>query len=203
MRKKSLILIVFICLLSMSSCITTKSTPKQDFIATVELDESFNKVAPMSYSDDLFDIDFQMNRYELAFRLKNKTNEPVYINWDLSSLSINGKSLRVIHNGIVLKDRDKPQALTSVPPYSIIEDALTPSENIDYYPGFYSGYYNISAGWIYKDFIKTTCNKKDSITEELILSQKGMKFSILLSFEYMGQKRHRIFNFTVTDIEKL
>lgn len=137
MKKNLFLLLIF--LLSFTSCITTKSVPKQGYVVTVVMDDSFNKVGPMSYSDDLFDIDFEMRRYELAFRMKNKTSEPVYINWDLSSLSINGKSKRIIHNGIILADRDKPQAQTAVPPYGVIDDVFIPSENISYYPGFYGG----------------------------------------------------------------
>lgn len=201
MKKNLFLLLIF--LLSFTSCITTKSVPKQGYVVTVVMDDSFNKVGPMSYSDDLFDIDFEMRRYELAFRMKNKSSEPVYINWDLSSLSINGRSRRVIHSGVTLADRDKPQAPTAVPPYGIIDDIIIPSENIYYYKGFYGGYYNVPGGWAYKDFIKTTCDKDDQITDEYIMSQKGMKFSILLSFEYGGDKCHRVFDFTVTDVQKI
>lgn len=201
MKRIAILLMILTC--GLSSCITTKSVKKQQYVATVELNESANKTAPMSYSDDLFDIQFEMGRTTMSFTITNKTDEPVYIDWDLSSLAINEKNMRVIHNGIVLKDRDKPQAKSVIAPHTRINDAITPAENISYYPGFYGGYYNVAAGWIYKDFIKTTCVKADNITEEYILSQKGMKFSFLLSFEYLGSPCHRIFDFTVTDITKL
>lgn len=88
----------------------------------------------LEYADEFIDVVFSISTREIGFSLINKLNRPMKINWDdISIVYPDGKSTRIIHNGVALRDTANPQAPSTIPPNSKLEDFLVPAENIHYY----------------------------------------------------------------------
>ena len=85
--------------------------------------------------DDLGDIENE--NFKSSFR----EYQDHHINWEHSSYYVdeNGRTMRVIHSGIKLIDRNSAQTSSVVPKNATIEDVLIPSEKIYYSSGEYSG----------------------------------------------------------------
>jgi len=95
----------------------------------------------LRYTDNKIDIIFRMGEKQIAFDLQNKTETGIRINWDeVGYISPTGRTMRVIHSGIRLMDRNSPQAPTMVPPGSRVSDVIIPSENIYFVSGRYGGW---------------------------------------------------------------
>jgi hypothetical protein len=108
----------------------------------------------------------------LNLGLNNKTNVPIKVDWDQASyVDIEGQSHKVIHSGIRLIDRDKPQSTTMIPPSAKINDILIPSDHI-YYEEV------LIPGWRHKPLLPDA---------PLALRAKGKTFSIFLPLESKWQ----------------
>lgn len=80
----------------------------------------------------------------LAFSVvfKNKGARVITVDWNSVVLTDElGRALRVIHRGVKLSDAAASMAPSVVPPGSILEDFIYPSEGIRYSPGRYGGWY--------------------------------------------------------------
>ena len=66
--------------------------------------------------------------------LTNKSSQPIRILWDISSLVLDGRSMRIIHKGVKLAQKDRTQVPTVVQPGSAISDMIVPSEHFSFNP---------------------------------------------------------------------
>ena len=136
----------------------------------------------LSYSDDSIDVQFQVLNTQIAFDIQNKTNSGIKINWDeLSFVSPEGTSSRVIHSGIKLIDRNAPQAPTVIPPNAKIHDILIPSENIFYSDSKFDG------GWKETRLFPQDANLLDNSS-----------CSVYFPLEIRGEKKEYTFKFNIT-----
>jgi hypothetical protein len=135
----------------------------------------------LSYQDAEISIQFSANDLQfsgsqLQFSLENKTNTPVIIDWDkVSYVDLSKEAHRVIHSGVRLLDRDKPQAPTTVPPNARLKDVISPSDYVDTYIPFLP----------------------------LHEPQRcvGQSFSVFMPIEINGQKKDYVFAFKVERVE--
>ena len=176
MKKLSIIFISFMAL----SCVVT---PKY------HLNFSLKKPvesAALRYIDDKIEVIFLIGEKQIAFDLRNNTNTGIRINWDeLGYISQTGRTMRVIHSGIRLMDRNSPQAPTMVPPGSRISDIIIPSENIYYVSGRYGGW-----------------NELDLFPAKDKSIYKNVEFGIYFPL-IVGDKRHDYkFIFNVDDVRQ-
>jgi hypothetical protein len=141
----------------------------------------------LAYSDEFIDILFMVEKTQIAFDMQNKTDKGIKINWDeLSYISPTGKSMRFIHSGIRLIDRNAPQAPTIVPPNSRISDILIPSEHIYYVSGEYGGWHELDL--FYGD---------DKAVYE------GKEFSVYMPLEIKGDRKEYTFTFRINKVTKV
>lgn len=69
----------------------------------------------------------------LSFELENKSEEPITIDWNkISFVDFEKRANKVIHTGIKMSERDRPQPETLIPPASILDDGVIPVSNISY-----------------------------------------------------------------------
>jgi len=184
------------------SCDVTRNLPKQLYDCKLELqDSSSNKKEPMTYEDSIMVISFAASRNSINFGLKNKSTQPIIIDWDACSFIQNGKNMRVMHNGINFVHRNEPMAKTALAPQTILNDFIVPSDNVYYYTGFITGFYNVTPGWFFYDMFKVS--EKDALTPEIAYAQKGQKVSFMLSMEIDSKKISRVFNFIVRDVNAI
>jgi len=122
--------IQYLFLLSLSAVFLSSCTPMVNYRWDIMLQEP-KPSNDLSYSDEYIDVTFAIGETQIGFDIQNKTDNGIKINWDeLAFISPNGKSERVIHNGVRLIERNSPQAPTIIPPKSRISDILIPSDNI-------------------------------------------------------------------------
>lgn len=173
MKKTNLFLLSCITLL-LSSCYVHKALysislasverPQNHLEKNGQLEISSFKdgdIPKYSYTDSLIDIVWYVSSTQFNFELKNKTNHTIKINWDdISYVDCNGRASRVIHQGILLADRNNAQAPLSIPRGALIKDLLLPVDNIIFV-----------GGWQYKTLIpsyyKSEKQKKENATSYL------------------------------------
>jgi hypothetical protein len=137
--------------------------------------------ASSNFEDANIVADFLLLDEAIAIQIKNKTSAAIQVNWDnVSLVDINGKSNRIIHTGIRLIDRDKPQAPSIIPPGAVLKDEITPVDNIRYESGQYGGW------------------KTDPLMPPLGDNQHkyvGKTISVFMPLEINGKKKE--YNFTL------
>lgn len=139
----------------------------------------------LSFENRDLEIQFNIFAKQIGFVLHNKTNEPIKVDWNQAAyVDIYGDSHQVIHSGVRIVDRDKPQAPTTVPPSAKIDDILSPSDHI-YYEKV------LLPGWRYKPLLPDG---------PLALKSKGKSFSIFLPLKVKSKVENYQFKFIIEDV---
>ena len=123
-----LIPLIVVVAVVLSSCITSGLTERFDFLSSAE-DENLQAFVAVHNSRDV------------ELQLRNKTDQPLIIDWDsFAYRSPSGESMRVIHAGVRLIDRNQPQSRNTIAPNAQLSDMLVPSDAISYSSGKYGGW---------------------------------------------------------------
>ena len=97
------------------------------------MDDSISQNTSLNYRDDIMNISWNLQRNLINFTLHNKAASSTKVLWDdMAFVGIDGKSKRVIHQGIKYNEKENPQAPTVVMRDSRVTDLLIPSSNIYY-----------------------------------------------------------------------
>ncbi len=155
MKVKSFLL-VSLGLLCLSSCaslflttsydvgLTSVEAPKdakQQYGETQVVMLNEDGVSKYSYEDDLIKITWFTTSTSFEFVLRNKSSHSIKIPWDeIAYINPNGESMRCIHSGVKLIDRNNAQAPSIIAKNSSLSDMLVPSDNIYYVSGNYGGW---------------------------------------------------------------
>jgi hypothetical protein len=137
------------------------------------------------FEDDAIAIGFDVANEQLQFILGNKTQEPQTINWDeVSFIDLSGTAHRVLHAGVKLEDRDKPQSPTVIPPGAKINDLVAPS-----------------------DFVRLNTTINEWVHDPLlppsqrIVNYKGQTFGVFMPIVVNGKKKNYTFTIRIEDVE--
>ena len=85
----------------------------------------------LSFENQFILATFSPDSDGFGVTLKNKTTEPLSINWNnLSWVDFSGDAHKLIHAGVKLVDRELPQTPTVIPPLARITETLFPSDHI-------------------------------------------------------------------------
>ncbi|MBN1232089.1 MAG: hypothetical protein JXA60_01900 [Candidatus Coatesbacteria bacterium] len=188
LKKFLLISIVFLTgmllFIASSACTSTR--------AFYSLDVSLEKPKvskTLAFSDENIDISFLLEKTCISFKIKNKTDEGIKIKWDdLSFITINGTSYRIIHSGVRYVKKDEPQFPTTIPPKMEISDLMIPAYNV-YFVSGQNSYWNV-----YELF---------SFPAKEIEAKKmyeGKNFSIYMPLEIKGKKKEYTFSFKIDKV---
>jgi hypothetical protein len=140
----------------------------------------------LSFEDDFIKILFSISKRDIEFILLNKTTDPIKIDWNLVSyVDVSQESHQVVHAGVKYIDKNRPQALTIVPPTAKIEDIVFPADYIYYTSGEYGGWRKVPLF-------------PEGPTAELY--RKG-SFSVFMPLEISGVVKNYLFTFKIEDIE--
>ncbi|MHA6697325.1 hypothetical protein [Chryseobacterium sp. A321] len=94
-----------------------------------------------SFSDSLIVITFIPSSTQIGFKLENKTDKNIKIDWNqVLIIDIDGGSKKVFHSGVRYIERDKEQAPTIIYKGTNITDLITPIQNAYYASGRYGGW---------------------------------------------------------------
>ena len=190
--------------LLLSSCFSFKSTTYDIGLANVDVpknskqqfSESMLKtttedgVTKYSFEDDMIKVTWYISSTQFNFTLRNKTTHSIKIPWDeVAYINPSGESMRCIHSGIKLIDRNSAQAPTIVAKNSSLTDLLVPADNIYYISGKYGG-------WETKSLLGEYTSQEAANQSGLI----GAKVSILLPIMIENVTNEYTFQFEVKDI---
>jgi hypothetical protein len=129
-----------------------------------------------SYQDAFIKIDFIVLS-QVGFKLKNKTNAPIEVDWSRASfVDFEGEAQRVTHEGMRYIERDKPPAPSVIPPEAQLTDTVIPVNKIEYYS---------DSGWKTNDTIPSL-NKAE-----------GKTFAVFLPIKVRGVVKNYHFTFKV------
>src|SRR5689334_21631798 len=143
--KKS-VLLAIIAPLAVAACCFGQTVTRE--IPTYSAKMMKPKLSPdSSFEDPFIKIEFVVLQ-RILFKLKNKTDNPIEIDWGkVSYVDTEAGAHRVVHEGVRYIERDKVPAPTVVPPMANITDIIHPADYIDYESGS-------SGGWKIDDLFK-------------------------------------------------
>lgn len=139
----------------------------------------------LTYEDNTISIAFTVANEQLEFTLSNKTQEPQTINWDeVSYMDLDGRAHRVLHKGVKLVDRDKPQSPTVIPPGTRIDDVIEPSDSVQWN--------SVVNDWTHDPLLPPS---------QLIVNFKGKTFGTFLPIVIDGKKKNYTFTIRIDDVQ--
>lgn len=173
-----------VCLNAVESPADAKKNYGETKIVLSE-DEDISKYR---YEDDYISITWFVLRSQFEFKLENKSNHSIKINWDdVSYVDINGKVGRVMHAGIKYSEKNNSQPPITIPKGASIEDILVPTDNVEY---------ESYIGWYTKPLINATFS---SIEEKKVLGVKniGKEMRILFPLVIENVQNDYVYTFKV------
>ncbi len=203
MKIKNLFLLAFVIMLTSCSSmfmITTYDVELKHVEVPLDVKEQFgeskimtlseNEITKYTYEDDYVAFTWFVSSTQFNFSLRNKTTHSIKIPWDeIAYINPNGQSMRVIHSGIKLIDRNNAQAPSVVAKNSTLDDILIPSDHIYYVSGQYGG-------WREKNLF----GRYDSQEEANTSKYKGATVSIVFPIIIENITNEYTFQFEVKDI---
>jgi hypothetical protein len=146
------------------------------------------------YENDTMSVTFKFVPSGIGFSIFNKlSNDGLRLNWDELSMSINGKAQRVVHKETGAYKINEVQPPTTIPPKTILEDQIVPSDNINY------TYYAGSRLLTLKDVYPTTDGGNKKKRAE-ILKTKGQRITLFMPIYVHGIYTSNTFDFIIQDI---
>jgi hypothetical protein len=138
------------------------------------------------FENDVFKIIFYFDYKEIAFKIKNKINTPIEINWDKSSyVDLDSYSHRILHTGIKFNEKEKTMVNSIISPFSNFADVVIPENNV-----FYA-----DEKWDKLEFLSS-----DSESAKLSI---GKQMGLLLNLKIENKEQNLFFEFNVDSIDKL
>jgi len=123
------------------AAVESPADAKKQFGETKVVTFKDGEIDKYRYEDDYINIVWYVSSKQFNFKLTNKSNHTIKINWDdISFVDYDGKVGRVMHAGVKYTDRNSSQPASTVPKGASIEDILLPTENVYYISGQYGGW---------------------------------------------------------------
>lgn len=151
-----------------------------------KVEYSFKMIKPKLSPDLVYEDAFIKIRFiiwnKLAFKLENKTDNPIEIEWAKTSyIDTASGAHSVIHEGVRFIERDRALPPTVIPPSANITDVAHPSDYISYESG---------GGWQMKDLFN------------IFADEEGKPFGLFLPLKINGIVKNYSFRFIIVKTEK-
>jgi hypothetical protein len=145
--------------------------------------ESFQPTAPNTFEDPYIKIVWQPQISQLGFTLTNKTDSSLRVLWDDASyVGPDGKTDRIMHEGIKFSDRSASMPPTLVIHGAHLDDLIAPTSNVYWQEGYGQ---SVPGSWQSRPLITSSVGSDASI-------------KILLPFESNGAVREYLFDFAAS-----
>jgi len=141
------------------------------------------------FEDEMVEMVFFVEKKKISFSLLNKTKHSIKIVWDESVyIDQNGRSNRVMHQGVKYIKKSQPQPPSIVAPLATIEDVVIPADNV----------HLVGSSWrVYPLLPYSSGDATDA--KNLI----GKKLQVLLALQTLGVVSEYIFSFTINDVQMI
>lgn len=138
----------------------------------------------LMFEDHAIKIQFSIATQQIGFILKNKTDDPIKIDWNqVSYVDVFNEAHKVIHSGVTYKDKNSPQAPTIIPPTAKLEDLIFPTDYVSYELNM----------WLKKPLFPPKASEANFY--------KGKTFSVFIPLEIKGVIKNYLFTFEIKDVE--
>jgi hypothetical protein len=138
------------------------------------------------FDDKFLRIVFAVSKKQIGFNIRNKTDNPIKIDWNqVSYVDVLGKSHKVMHEGVKYISRNEPQSPTIIPPTAQLEDMVFPTDHVYFASGRYGGWRDIPL------FPEAPAAKHF----------KGQLFSVFIPLDINGTIRNYFFTFKIVGVE--
>lgn len=149
------------------------------------------------YENDSVRLKFSLQPSLIAFKLTNKLDQGIKINWDEVSMSVNGVSYRIVHKETGTYKISDVQPPTTIPPHSFMTDGLLPTDKIQFFHNIFNG----ASGVITSDlFPQTDYGSKRTVA--YINSLKGAVVIVYMPLYFGNNFSSKAFKITINDIVK-
>ena len=141
------------------------------------------------FEDEMVEMVLFVDKKKISFSLLNKTKHSIKIVWDESVyIDQNGRSNRVMHQGVKYIKKSQPQPPSIVAPLATIEDVVIPADNV----------HLVGSSWrVYPLLPYSSGDATDA--KNLI----GKKLQVLLALQTLGVVSEYIFSFTINDVQMI
>lgn len=137
----------------------------------------------LSFEDDAFSIVWGLQEEGMAFTLRNKTENPIGINWNqVSFVDVEANAHKVMHQGVKFISRNETIASTTVPPMAKVTDTVVSVDQIEQ---------GSRGNWITNRLFPLG---------EAAQSYKGKSFSVFMPLEINGVVKNYSFAFKIADV---
>jgi hypothetical protein len=157
---------------------------------SVAVQYSFRMIKPSESTDLRFedaDIEsgFVVARKGINFIFRNKTDDPIKIDWNqVSYIDATGTSHPVTHTGVKYTDAAASKPPSTIPPSAKFEDSAIPADSVHFVSGQYGG-------WETRDLLPR------SVDAPLL---KGGTVALYMPMEVRGKVKNYLFRFQITDV---
>lgn len=173
------------------SCSTLRYINRANYsLSSVDTPDATNvEVTNGTYEDETILLHASLQKNVISFNLANNSDGTVKIHWDNGAyIDENGNSLRILHSGVKVADKEKAQ----VP--SVIAKGSQFSDDI-----FVADYVKIVDGQLVFEPLLGYNSFKTDAEAKANLSKVGSVVKLLLPIEVKGTNRDYIFSFTCDD----
>jgi hypothetical protein len=146
------------------------------------------------FEDDMVSVSFDMRPKRFEIEVLNKLDKPIAIDWDGAQyIDENGKTHRLVHEGILKKDIDKPHEPIVIESKKVWKERVQSRENLKLETGIHDR-------WIVSPFFPYEDGSQEKLTEQTEgLKEKTIK--IKLPFKIDGVVLDYMFGFMIHDIK--
>lgn len=129
----------------------------------------------------------------MTLSVANKLDHSIKVLWDDSAfVNHRGQSMRVIHEGVRLMDKEKAQVPSIVPMHSTFSDSFGPADSYDYVSFGNNGH------WEHEDLFPSFPDD-NYVMQEKLSTWKGKPFQTLIAIEINGTKVEYQFGYHIAD----
>lgn len=154
----------------------------------------FADVSGNAFEDEYVKITWRVNDPQLVFSLLNKSPSSLRVLWDdVSFVGIDGKTSRILHEGVRIADRGQSMPPTVVVRGGMLEDLVEPVSNVYWRTGY--GMYD-AGGWAHEPLLPSHRAPSEAEVRSQMLDAASIK--LLLPLDINGTVYEYLFEFNVT-----
>lgn len=159
------------------------------------------------FEDELLRILWDINVFNMAFSLQNKTDHSIKIPWDEAAyVDENGRSHRVMHSGIKYTDREQSMPPSVIIRRGMIEDIVFPTDYIYWRKGsrYTAGSWEEKA--LFSPYLDIHCTYRKGdypsfeAFDKAAKSKIGKTIQVLLPFQIKDVVNDYIFTFKIDSV---
>lgn len=143
-----------------------------------------------NYQDKFIDITWFYNRNSLDFKLYNKTDYPIKIDWnEVSYIDYDSLTKKIVHKDVNLVDMSKFMPCSMIPRKSYIEECIIPTNKIGFVPDY---------GWVNGEFLPSTFKENNKKIDDIASTFVGKHLMVLLPIYIEDVRNDYLFVFKIT-----